>query len=108
MTEEQTVRTQIRLPADMHAELVESAKASGRSLNAEMIHVLAAGFSSKALEAKVAARTEEVTRALVELEAGHGRLMDYQRQLERKLREYEGEDSPSLAKLRRDLADSVK
>lgn len=40
------VRTQIRLPAKLHAALVKSAQASRRSLNAEMLMRLEASLKA--------------------------------------------------------------
>lgn len=44
---DKTVRSQLRIPADLHAKIVEAADSSGRSMNAEILHRLEATFSLK-------------------------------------------------------------
>lgn len=46
MTKPDVVKTQIRLPADLHAELQAAAEESGRSFNAEMVTRLRLGLSA--------------------------------------------------------------
>ena len=40
-------RTQIRIPSDVYEAIKESAEESGRSINAEMVHLMSLGLSSK-------------------------------------------------------------
>lgn len=40
-------RTQIRIPSDVYEAIKESAEESGRSLNAEMVHLMSVGLNSK-------------------------------------------------------------
>lgn len=40
-------RTQIRIPSDIYEAIKESAEESGRSLNAEMVHLMSVGLNSK-------------------------------------------------------------
>ena len=40
-------RTQIRIPSDIYEAIKESAEESGRSLNAEMVHLMSIGLDAK-------------------------------------------------------------
>ena len=40
-------RTQIRIPSDIYEAIKESAEESGRSLNAEMVHLMGLGLDAK-------------------------------------------------------------
>ena len=40
-------RTQIRIPSDIYEAIKESAEESGRSLNAEMVHLMSVGLDAK-------------------------------------------------------------
>lgn len=45
MDESKEMRTQLRMPAKLHGQLVAAAKKSGRSMNAEIVYRLEQGFS---------------------------------------------------------------
>jgi hypothetical protein len=49
------VKTALRLPPDLHKQLLAAATENERSLNSEMIERLAASCASSSLEARVAA-----------------------------------------------------
>ncbi len=73
MAEINEIRTQLRLPSDLHERINEAAKASGRSMNAEIVQRLAFTFPEKYEEELLERRYAE----LVELEhrAGEANLL---------------------------------
>lgn len=43
---QETVRSQLRLPAELHQRLIDSSELTGRSMNAEIVHRLEGSFSA--------------------------------------------------------------
>lgn len=82
MSQPEVIKTQLRIPADLHQRLVEFTAISGRSMNAEIVHRLEQSLDpmreplgSMGLRARIAAErelaqstVEMLTRAVVELE----------------------------------------
>ena len=67
MDNEEPIKTQLRLPAALQERLVAAAKASGRSMNAEMVYRLDNSFSL--LEGELLdRRQEEMARLVLSLE----------------------------------------
>lgn len=58
------VKTQIRLPSDLHEQIVKAAEESGRSLNAEMVQRLDQSFRRSVDDAEVGAFAERMKRTL--------------------------------------------
>lgn len=69
LKDDEAIRVTLRMPADTHARIVESAKASGRSMNAELLHLIEQSF---ALE------REDITEALAMTAATEARLNETQ------------------------------
>jgi hypothetical protein len=82
MSQPEMIKTQLRIPADLHQRLVEFTGISGRSMNAEIVHRLEQSLDpmreplgAMGLRARIAAErelaqstVEMLTRAVVELE----------------------------------------
>ncbi len=47
-SQDEFVRTALRVPPDLHAQIHDSAKGSGRTFNAELIHLLSSAFRNPA------------------------------------------------------------
>jgi hypothetical protein len=65
-------RTQIRIPSDIYEAIKEAAEESGRSINAEMVHLMATTLNMREPEREF---TEERIRELIKEElakAGKG------------------------------------
>ena len=65
-------RTQIRIPSDIYEAIKEAAEESGRSINAEMVHLMATTMNMREPEREF---TEERIRELIKEElakAGKG------------------------------------
>ena len=65
-------RTQIRIPSDIYEAIKEAAEESGRSINAEMVHLMATTLNMREPEREL---TEERIRELIKEEltkAGKG------------------------------------
>lgn len=54
------VKFQMRLPTDLHDQLVKAAESAHRSMNAEIVARLASTFSEKPLESRLAALEQAV------------------------------------------------
>ncbi|MEB4591984.1 Arc family DNA-binding protein [Candidatus Thiothrix sp. Deng01] len=59
-------RTQIRIPTDVYEAIRQSAEESGRSINAEMVHLMSVGLGMK--EQPVVDMTESRIRELIQEE----------------------------------------
>ncbi|HDS1226013.1 TPA: Arc family DNA-binding protein [Stenotrophomonas maltophilia] len=65
-----TVRSQLRLPAELHQRVAQAAEESGRSMNAEIVHRIEQTFSADPQAAEMAHDFRYVLLDLVE----HGKV----------------------------------
>ncbi len=73
MDNDEPIKTQLRLPAALQERLVLAAKASGRSMNAEMVYRLDNSFSL--IEGELLdRRQEEMARLVLEILPANGRV----------------------------------
>lgn len=66
-TDDEAVRITLRMPAGMHARVVEGARQSGRSLNAEIVHRVQLSFDiDQPVVLELTPRLREIIRQLLE------------------------------------------
>ncbi|OBU52833.1 Arc family DNA-binding protein [Stenotrophomonas maltophilia] len=97
MANEDLVRTQIRLPAELHRRLVDSAEQTGRSVNAEMVFRLESTYPASLEVQLIAARRDDLSRLEAENQAINSQIADLNIQL----------SQPSKKKIRGQIQEAI-
>ncbi|HED4877297.1 TPA: Arc family DNA-binding protein [Stenotrophomonas maltophilia] len=97
MANDDLVRTQIRLPAELHRRLVDSAEQAGRSVNAEMVFRLESTYPASLEVQLIAARRDDLSRLEAENQAINNQIADLNIQL----------SQPSKKKIRGQIQEAI-
>ncbi|WP_256647499.1 Arc family DNA-binding protein [Stenotrophomonas maltophilia] len=97
MATDDLVRTQIRLPAELHRRLVDSADQAGRSVNAEMVFRLESTYPASLEVQLISARRDDLARLDAENQAINSQIADLNIQL----------SQPSKKKMRGQIQEAI-
>lgn len=97
MATDDLVRTQIRLPAELHKRLVDSADQAGRSVNAEMVFRLESTYPASLEVQLISARRDDLARLDAENQVINSQIADLNIQL----------SQPSKKKIRGQIQEAI-
>ncbi|WP_313415871.1 Arc family DNA-binding protein [Stenotrophomonas sp.] len=97
MATDDLVRTQIRLPSELHKRLVDSADQAGRSVNAEMVFRLESTYPASLEVQLITARRDDLARLDAENQAINSQIADLNIQL----------SQPSKKKIRGQIQEAI-